>query len=295
MEVRQIRYFLAVAEYGSIAAAARMLHIAQPALSRQIVAIEAEMACRLFERLPRGMALTRAGQELVQRATEILKQTLALKDQVQLAAQGRVGHLRIGILPGFSWLPVLAGTLAQLAQESVGVTILLEPSLSSEQLKALKEGRLDAAIAAWRSPLDPSLQGRVIYRDHMAIAMPKSLAQARKRQLRLADLASSKFIMFPRDRSPVNHDVLMQAFAQAGISPSSSPMATDLATLMGLVGAGLGCTIVPLSYGRHCAADVVVRQVPDLDIRFDLELIWRAASVDSLLNYFLALSQATVC
>ena len=293
MEVRQLRYFLAVAEHGSIAAASRILHVAQPALSRQIAELEMQLDSQLFKRLPRGVSLTRSGQELVLRALEIIDKTTKLKDQIRLAENGRVGTLRLGVLPGYSWLPKLGDTISALTDNSPGVRVTIESGLSINLLAAMKEDRLDMAVVVWRSPLDSTLTGRVIHRDKMGLAMLKSLPEANKPNLQLRDLSHYNFIMFARERSPSYFDVLMRTLTQAGIVPRGSPVASDSHNVIGLIAAGLGCAVVPLSYRHFCPEQVVIHEIEGLDLPLEIELVWRADRSDPLVELVLELFAST--
>jgi DNA-binding transcriptional LysR family regulator len=289
MELRQLRYFLGVASTGSIAAAARKLHIAQPALSRQIAALEDACGVRLFNRMPRGVALTREGEELRVRAADLLAQAAALKSQVQGATLGMAGTLRIGVMPGYSWLPPLGEAIAQLQRTAAAARISLEPGLSSPQLEALRRRELDAGIVAWRSPLDPSITGRPIYGDRMVVALPRTCPVANRRgRLKLRDLARETFVMFPRERSPAHYDTLKRAFLAAGIEPAQCRIeSSDMPTIIGLVAAGLGCAVVPESFERQCPVNVVLREAEGLDISFSVELVWRSDADDPLLQNFI--------
>lgn len=289
MELRQLRYFLGVASTGSIAAAARRLHIAQPALSRQIAALEEACGARLFDRMPRGVALTRAGEELRVRAADLLAQAAALKGQVQVATLGMAGTLRIGIMPGYGWLPPLGEAIAQLQRTATAACVSLEPGLSSRQLEALGRRELDAGLVAWRSPLDPAITGRPVYTDRMVVALPRTNPAANRRGLlRLRDLARETFITFPRERSPAHYDTLKRAFLGAGIEPAQCRIAsTDMPTIVGLVAAGLGCAVVPRSSEMQCPRNVVLREADGLDISFDVELVWRSDADDPLLRHFI--------
>jgi DNA-binding transcriptional LysR family regulator len=292
LELRQLRYFLGVVDYGSVAAAARALHIAQPALSRQIAAIEKELGIRLLDRMPRGMKLTAAGLELALRAREIVTRAGQLKAQIALATLGHTGSLRIGVMPGYSWLPMLNHAMKSIGNNTPNIRYVIESHLSAEQVELIKKGKLDAGILAWRSPLDATLSGLTIYRDQVVVALPSSFAGAKKQGLRLSDLAQHNFIMFPRERSPQHFDDLKRAFALAGVQLcDKSASASDVPTIIGLVAAGVGFGIVPKSYRRHCPTGVVLRDVDDLDVHFKLELVWVKGNDDRLLENFIAAIQ----
>ena len=292
MELRQLRYFLAVAEQGSVAAASRVLHIAQPALSRQMASIEDELGHRLFDRLPRGVALTRAGRELVGRATRVLEGVDDLQQHVAQAATGRVGTLRVGVMPGHSALPPLGRTIQVFAQESPQVTVALETQLSNNQMSAIKDGKLDAGLVVWRSLLDPTLAGELIYHDDMVVAIPRAVLLSKGRVRRLSQLSTENFILFPRDRSPFLYDMVVRAFELAGIKSLPSPTAADMPALMGLVATGVGCAVVPASYRQQCPSNIVLRRVAGLEIRCDVELVFRTDNRDPLLAKFVEVAKS---
>lgn len=287
MDLRQLRYFMAVCQTGSVAAASRVLHIAQPALSRQMAALEDELGASLFVRLPRGMALTRAGEALRVHASQAIADIDAIREQVGLAAAGKAGSLRIGVMPGFSWLPGLGRAIAALAQHSSKASVHIESGLSGKLVEAIKRRELDAAVVGWRSPLDGATTAIKIFSDRMALAMPRSLVDRLGKVTSLRELTGQEFILFPRASSPSYYDALVRILREAGISIGLlGTEATDSPTIVGLVSSGLGCAIVPLSYQMHCPANVVLQEVEGLDFPFDLELVWRSGATDPLLEAF---------
>ncbi|MGS1007538.1 LysR family transcriptional regulator [Achromobacter anxifer] len=290
MELRQLRYFEAVCAAGSVAGAAKALHIAQPALSRQMMALEEEFGAQLLVRLPRGVALTRAGEALLAQAKLMLAGAEALRAQVALAANGKAGSLKIGVMPGYSWLPGLGQAIAALSRASPDTDVQLESGLSAWQLDAIKRHELDAGVVAWRSPLDGDVEGMKIYEDRMVLAMPAAVARSVGKIRTLKDLAGQKFILFPRAGSPSHYDALVRILKAAGI-PLTRPaaVATDLPTILGLVSAGLGCAIIPASFRQHGPAGVVFKEIGGIDLTFDLELVWRADQRDPLLASFVGL------
>ncbi len=289
MELRQLRYFLGVCDAGSIAEAARLLHIAQPALSRQVAALEAELGVALFTRLPRGVALTRPGEELRLRALDILGRAGAIGDQVRVASRGMAGTLRIGVMPGYSGIAQLTAAILKLHQVSPAVEVRVETMHSAGQLDKLHRHELDLGILAWRSPFDAAFTGIPIFDDRMALALPAHWPLARrKKPLRLRDLAGQPLLMFPRERSPVHYDKVAQACAAAGIRQAQGRVSvTDSLTMAGMVAAGLGYAIAPLSFERQWASLVAFRPAADLHIPFTLELVRLAQRADPLAGHFL--------
>ncbi|MDR3398858.1 MAG: LysR family transcriptional regulator [Pandoraea sp.] len=289
MDLRQLRYFATIAETGSIAAASRVLHIAQPALSRQMSALESTMETDLFERRPRGVVLTRAGHELLVRAKDLLDEAHQIKERVQLAARGETGTLRIGVMLGYSYLPAMVQAMQALALEAPGASVVIETMLAKDQFDALHDGHLDVAFVAWRPPLDTSLKGIFVHRDPVMVAMHVDVAQKYPDLRHLHELHQEKFMLFPRDRAPLYHDMLVMAFGNAGIEVTNH-VVTDVPTILGLVSANMGCGIVGATYLRNYPRNVELRQVQGLDISCDVELVYRADSKDPLLNRFVELT-----
>jgi len=204
-----------------------------------------------------------------------------------LAAKGKAGSLRIGVMPGYSWLPALGQAIAALSRESPRIDVLVQSGLSAWQLGAIKRHELDAGIVAWRSPFDTEVEGLKIYEDHMALALPAAVARSVGRIRSLNDLAGQEFILFPREGSPAHYDALVRILKAANIPIGRlGAAAADIPTIVGLVSAGLGCAIVPLSYQHHSPANIVFKEIKDLGLKFDLELVWRANQRDPLLNNF---------
>lgn len=287
MQTRQLQYILSVAQHGSIAAASRALNIAQPALSRQVAAIEDEMGNQLFERLPRGVTLTRAGQEMIRHATRILDELGDVRAHVVAAAEGRRGTLRIGVIPNQSSNPSLIGAIKTFTSQVPDVTIVLTPMASARQEGALKDGTLDAGLIVWRSPLDASLTGKFLQRDHMAVAVPQSILQALGPISTLEQLAGQNFVVYDRDKFPALQDSISRALKGAGIRPMSTPLAADFQALLGYVIGGIGCAIVPFSYRDLCPPSISILPVSGIDIVYNIEIAHRTRNNDPTMHRFI--------
>ncbi|MBP1317968.1 MULTISPECIES: LysR family transcriptional regulator [Herbaspirillum] len=290
MELKQLKYFLAVCRYGSIAHASQEIHIAQPALSRQISSLEDALGETLFIRGPKGVALTRAGDELKLRAEDILARSTALSSQLKIASSGLTGRLRIGVLPGYSWLPSLAQAIASLRKTAPNVEVLVESMFSAEQLTRLSRHELDLGIVGWRSPFNADFIGQKIHSDRMVLAVPMRTALAKRRgKLRLKDIAQQRLIMFPRERSPAHHDAISDAFSAAdlALSAQSQILVADVATAAGMVAAGVGCAFVPASFKEQWAGSIAFKPIDDLEVVFNIEIVRHARTEDSLVDRFL--------
>jgi DNA-binding transcriptional LysR family regulator len=165
----------------------------------------------------------------------------------------------------------------------------IQSGLSGQLLDAVQRRELDAAVVGWRSPLDGATTGLRIFSDRMVLAVPRDLAERLGGVRSLRELAGQAFILFPRASSPSYYDALVRVLRDADIKIGAlGTEATDSPTIIGLVSAGLGCAVVPLSYQVHCPANVILQEVDDLRIAFDLELVWHSEASDPLLEAFVS-------
>ena len=283
MELRHLRYFVAVAEDQHYGRAAQRLRVAQPALSRQIQNLEDEIGVRLFDRLPRGVRLSAAGQAFLEDARVILKQVGAATDRAGRVARGLAGTLRVGFPESASWHGIVPDSFRRFRREQPDAELQLSPMSSLEQVQALRAGTLDAGFVFNLPKSDADLDQLLVANQHLVLAAPRHHALARKSRLRLRDLAGAEFIWFPRRQSPVYYDRLMQACARGGLSPRIVQEAVDQATILSLVVCGLGVALVSEATRWRCPRGVVLRPVVDLSLAIDFSLAWRKDNVSPLL------------
>lgn len=277
IETRHLRYFIAVAEEGSIIAASRALNITQPALSRQIQDLEGAIGVPLFERHAKGVQLTDAGVSYLQDAKQSLLQLEQARDRAHRIAQGQTGSFRLGIMPSYLASPVTLSILEHYREHNPEILLSIEPLLSLQQAQALRNEQLDGGIMAWRTADDASLSGIPLYREHFVLAVPAQAAPPARRPRRLADIASERFVWFSREKSSAQHSLLMTACANAGFTPHIVQIGTDTPTILGLVAAGMGCALVPASSQLHAPPAVAFIALADLTERVDIEFVYSAA------------------
>lgn len=291
MEIRHLRYFVAVAAHGSVAEAARRLNIAQPALSRQIQNLEEELQAPLFLRSARGVALTAAGEQFHKDAERLLLDLEAARARVMRVTTGQLGSLRIGIAPSYTWHPALLHPLQQYRESHPGVALLLEPEMSAKQLEEIASGALDGGFLGWRDREDPALQGFTVFRNRLLLALPRHGPMAKRPPKKLSDLRNEPCIWFPRVRSPGYYDFLIQQCQVAGFSPTLVQIGTDVSTMLGLVAAGMGYSIVSEASRYNCPRDVVLHKHPELASSYDIEFVWRDKYVSPTLEHFITFMQ----
>jgi DNA-binding transcriptional LysR family regulator len=288
MELKHLRYFLAVARGGGISSAARQLRIAQPALTRQLHALERELEAELFVRGPKGVSLTPAGELFVADAERLLTDLETAQRRVRRLARGQQGSLRIGIAPNYTWHPAILGILQGFRAAFPDVSVMLEPELSARQLEAIEAGRLDGGFLGWRPKENPVLDGVTVMSNRLLLAVPASSPHAGRPPRRLKELRDEPFIWFPRERSPAYYDFLIHQCHSAGFTPKLVQIATDVSTILGLVAAGMGYSLVSEASKYNCPAQAILHAHPELGTAYEVEFVWRKDNPVPALKSFLA-------
>ena len=246
MELRHLRYFVAVAEELHFGRAAERLHIAQPPLSQQIKQLEAELGVQLLDRTTRKVELTPAGARYLERARTILGQVDAAGDEAGRIAEGEVGRVAIGFTGSatYQMLPTLARALHQ---DLPGIELELRGEmLTPMQVAALLDGSLDLGLL--RPPVrDPDLEVRVLRREPLVAVLPESHPLAGGDHIELADLRDEPFISYPSHQRSVVYESVFDACQRAGFTPSRVQEVGETSTLVSFVAAGLGVALVPAS------------------------------------------------
>ena len=245
MELRHLRYFVAVAEELHFTRAAERLHIAQPPLSQQIRALEEELGVRLFERTRRSVALTDAGTALLGRARELLAATQALPAELQRIARGEVGQLRIGFSSTLPLTKVLRDVVADWRRTHPDVALHLREMHSARQFEALRAGDLDVGLVRYNERAPDGIRLQLLRRDPLRLVVPATHRFARRRSVSIADCRDEAFIGFPGDAGTGTGPLLERLCAQAGFAPRIAQEAREATTQIGLVAAGLGIAVLP--------------------------------------------------
>jgi DNA-binding transcriptional LysR family regulator len=290
MELRHLRYFQAVAEELNFGRAAKRLHISQPPLSRQIHQLESELGVVLFERKAAGIALTPAGRVLLDGAREILLKVERLTRRTQRVAKGEIGKLTIGFRETAMYNGVLPAIFHAFRRQFANVELDIIPLPSIEQWTALRDGRIDVGFV-YNLPQDEQLlTSEEVFDDDFLIAINQENPLARRRRLRLRDLADQPFVWFPRSASPRYHDELMIACQKAGFSPQVVQLAPYIGgTALTLVSAGVGISFAQESSAKLMKpGNVILRPLEDLRVKCRFSALWKADNSSPLLASFLA-------
>jgi DNA-binding transcriptional LysR family regulator len=282
MELRHLRYFLAVAEEGHFGRAARRLRIAQPPLSRQMQALEDELGLSLFDRKRR--VLTPAGEAFLESAPGVFEALDRAVMSARRAARGETGRIRVGF-PSAIAISGLAEVLRAFRARSPGVEVALSEMPPQHQIDALKAGRLDVGFL--RAPLDDAaLRAERVSTEELVVAMPRDHALTAHKRIPLSALAREPFVSFPRARGPAFFDHLMRLCHEAGFTPRIVQEATQL-DIVNLVAAGFGVAIVPASLRKVRGAGLVFRPIVGAP-KTDLLLAWRPDNTSAILGAFIA-------
>jgi DNA-binding transcriptional LysR family regulator len=289
MELRHLRYFVAVGEDQHYGRAARRLRVAQPALSRQIQDLEQEIGFKLFERLPRGVKLSAAGKHFLEDARRILQDVNEAAARAGRVARGQSGTLRVGFPEDALWLGVVPQSFRWFREMQPDAELQLQPSASLEQLEAIRSGRLDAGFVHNMPKADLELDGLPVAMNRFELATPRGHPLTRLKERRLRDLTDAPFVWWPRRLNPVLYDRLMHECFRGGLkSPRIVLEAQDEATILSLVATGMGVAwVLESACGRH-PKSVVLLSVVDMNVPMPLALAWRKDNKSPLLASFVA-------
>jgi DNA-binding transcriptional LysR family regulator len=277
VELRQLRYFVAVAENVSFTRAAAHLHIAQQSLSQQIGALERQLGIRLLDRDSRGTRLTPAGRAFLPAARTVLAQAQTAVTLAHRAASGEVGHLELAFLSSTANY-MLPPVVRAIRQRLPDVTLTTHDVPIAELVAGLRDGRYDAAFT--RPPLVPDLLTETITTEPVCAVLPTGHRFATRARLRLSELADEDWVLTPRASWPPWHRKYDADFAAAGFVPRVVQRAAGVANLLGLVAAGVGVTRLARSASSIRRSGVVF--VPITGDRAETVLAWHPARADPI-------------
>jgi LysR family transcriptional regulator, benzoate and cis,cis-muconate-responsive activator of ben and cat genes len=290
MELRHLRYFRAVGREQHFGRAAKILHVAQPALTRQIRHLEEELGVALFERKPRGVQLSAAGRMFLNESEAILAHVDRSVEKARSYASGHFGSVRVGFSEIASGHRDIPGKLLAFRLNEPNVTLDLLPMSSQDQIEAVKDAEIDAAIV-YDLLHDDSRMQLLRYKDighsDIVLALYKGHPLANARQIRMRDLRGEKFIWPFRKRAPRYSEILMQACAAHGVVPHVIQETATHSILLSLVAVGMGIGFVEFSEHRIQSSSVVLRKVSDLNVSFKMRVYWRKSDESVALSRFL--------
>ena len=285
MELRHLRYFVAVAEELNFRRAAERLHLAQPPLSAQIKNLETELGARLFERSTRAVRLTPAGRVFLEEARVVLAAASRAEQRARGAQHGLVGTLRIGVLAP-SATNRLARILRSYRQKFPGVEFSLFELTSLEQLHRLRADQLDVGLC--RPPIgSPELETRFLEESPMVLAAPTGHRLARLRRLTWADFHNEPLVMIHPSLQHGYYDGFLAACAQAGAKPVVGQYANDVHSKMWLISAGFGVAPTNKTMAEVKRPGLVFRELPSGLPLVQTMLVWKSSNKSAILQQLL--------
>jgi DNA-binding transcriptional LysR family regulator len=260
MELRQIRSFLSIAETLHFGRTAELIHLSQPALSLQIRALEEEVGVRLFERDRRKTTLTAAGLAFRDDATAAVSQLEQAIRRARLAADGKLGLLRIGFI-STAGNEIVPNLVRRFRDSNPDVVFSLCNVLTTDQIRMLAAGSLD--IGFLRLPIGehPELEVFEVHREPFVVVTPSSHKLAKRKKVALHELSGQNFVMYERSFAPGFHDLIFGMLRDAGVVPNVCQTAGQMPTLISLVDSGMGISILPASAVKNSVASVVACEI----------------------------------
>jgi DNA-binding transcriptional LysR family regulator len=283
MELRHLRYFVAVAEELHFRRAADRLHISQPPLSQQIRQLEAELDVQLLERSRRRVELTAAGEAFYDRAREILDAVEEAGRTARQAERGELGRLSIGFV-GSAMYSLVPDALRAFRAQRSGVELRLRELTTVAQLEQLESGRIDVGFVRPASAR-AGIAVETVLREAIIVALPEASPLAARERLRLDDLTGEPLVLLTRSGSPGVRAVLEAATAQFGGEAELVQEAAEIQTVIGLVAGGVGFSLVPDSVRSLARRGVAYRRLSD-GPSIELALAWRADDRSPVLAAF---------
>jgi DNA-binding transcriptional LysR family regulator len=291
MELRHLRYFTAVVQWKGYREASRRLHIAQPAISQTVADLEQELGLKLFSRAKRIAQLTPEGEVFYAEAVRTLAQAELAINTAKRAAKGEIGKLSVGFLGSatYAFLPELVRTFKA---QYPGVKLTLQELSQSQQEVAFENGVIDIGFTrTLTAEQAETLSSRHLYYDPMMAVLPAS-RDVKTKRARISDLANESFVLFHRDGAPGLFDTITRMCNDAGFSPTVENEPNMMQTVLSLVEAEAGVSIVPACV-RNLRSDGVrfYRLQPD-NVRVELIAAWKKEATSVALRAFLDLINA---
>jgi DNA-binding transcriptional LysR family regulator len=289
IDLRQLRYFVAVCEERNVRRAAERLHISQPPLSRQIRQLEEALGVELLRRLPTGVEATAAGAALLPEARKTLAQAARAVAAARAAPTGEPAALRIGYTTVFD-VSALPDLCARFGEQYPQWPLTMRGEHSVRLVAAIRGGGLDAAFVGLHTDTR-ELDTRVLSEEACVVALPSTHPLAARRRLALDELAGLPMFWFARRLNPGFYDVCQRCFERIGFAPAIVPEPADHHILLGRIAAGDGFALIPASLARVRRAGVVCRALKGPAPTMGVVLAWSRANRSPALAALLALAR----
>jgi DNA-binding transcriptional LysR family regulator len=286
MELRRLRYFVAVAEELSFNRAAQRLHISQPPLSNQIKQLEEELGVLLFKRSSRGVRMTEAGELLLEEARRIFIQLEQTARMVERVGSGKVGRLSLGFVPSAT-NEVLPPVLYEFRRSFPDVELLLHEMMPDQVVQRLHGRQID--VGFFYLPFDDSsVNIRPVSREPLVVALPEMHPLAKEPEIDLRTLEREPFVLPMRYEMPGLYGQVTEICRQAGFTPRAVQKDVWLMqTIVGLVASGIGVALIPASLRNFRRKGVVYKTVRNLSPKVEMGMVWRRSDSSAVLSAFL--------
>ncbi|MBW4658187.1 MAG: LysR family transcriptional regulator [Drouetiella hepatica Uher 2000/2452] len=292
MELRHLRYFVAVAEELNFSRAAERLHIAQPPLSQQIRSLETELGVQLFNRNKHRVSLTEVGELFLVEARQTLIQAERAVETAQRASQGELGRLVIGFASSIAY-SIFPDILRAFREKFPGVELILHELNTSLQTQGVHGSTIDLGFV--HLPIaEERLNLLTVLEEPMMVAVPKTHPLADHPQISLTSLANDRFILFPRHVASGFYDQVLSACQQAGFTPNVIQEAKLMQTIVCLVAGGMGVALVPASLQNLQRTGVIYAALEEKIPPLKTAMIWRQDNMSCVLHAFIAVVRQTI-
>ncbi|MCX5008369.1 LysR substrate-binding domain-containing protein [Streptomyces sp. NBC_00638] len=287
LDLRQLRYFVAVAEAEHVGRAAERLHISQSPLSRQIAQLEKNLGLTLFERSQQRIRLTSDGRVFLTEARALLRHADRLENLGRRLGRGEEGGLCIGYVADAMHTGVLPSALRTLRDQRPGIHVALYDQESSEQFEGLRQRSLDIALVRTPPPEDdPDLNAAPLLRDPLLLALPEKHPLAQSGEVTPDDLDGQPWIAVGDAQDPAWRDTFVAACVASGFTPDIRLDAADPLTALGLVASGLGLALIQKSMVRGTSDGVAVRELPWYEGSVQLWAAWHRVDLRPVVAAF---------
>ncbi|AJQ25419.1 LysR family transcriptional regulator [Pelosinus fermentans] len=293
MELRHLRYFVAVAEELHFTRAAERLNMAQPPLSQQIRQLESELGVQLFQRTKRQVELTAAGKNFLKNVYKILIDLDKTCDSALRAQKGEIGNIIVGFT-GTATYDILPKLLQPYRSKFPSVDISVLQLSTTDQIQSLLNGEINIGILC--APIKNSqLNFEVIHQEPFIIAMPRNHPLASKSgPIEVQEFSKELFIMIPRNSGQIYYDTIINICHNAGFSPNITQEVHELHTSISLVAAGMGVALVPDSIQNLRVRGITYRQLKNSVSTLKTALAWRNDETSPLVHTFIALAKKSI-
>ena len=291
IELRHLRYFIAVAEELSFTRAAERLRIAQPPLSVQIRQLEDETGVALFDRGSRPLRLTEAGELLLKRARLLTAEVGATLDDVRRIGRGQTGRLSVAFV-GSAMYTTLPDILNAFREAHPDVELTLDEMLAAEIAESIRERRVDVGFSRPALSEGDEFEQRVFLEERLVLAIPERHRFADRAQVSIVELAGEPLIVYPRSPGPSMTDVMLRAYELAGVEPILLQETRHMQTALGLVCAGAGLTFVAASVRDQKRRGIRFVELQEPAPTAPLTIVWKKGGGSVVLRRFLEMIES---